>query len=363
MSDSDPIEVSQSPGRRRAKGLLRALLGLALFAAVLWWLAPDWGELATRVELRVGWIFVGLAGTTVASVVTAARWRLLAEAMGGTRLPYIAYFYGLVVTRFIGQFTSTLAMDLVGRGLALRSAGSERSLGHAATQVVLERLLDMVLPVLLLAWAVAEREGWIAAHLGIGPGASLLAVCALFFALAVPLLGPGVRLALRVYLALRLRLDKLRRRQVEAEAEAELDGPGAPKVDARLSAAIALFSLARFATVVIQFWGIAGAVGLAGLHAGGGVELGWLEMSAATPIAQLAGMLGLTPGGLGILEAGWAGGLGWVGLDPVDISLFVLAQRVGVIAFFGLLSALSWPFAPRAGVARGDAQAPEGAQT
>ena len=348
-SIDDEIVAAEDTGRRRLKSILRAVAGLAVFAAVLYWLAPDWAELGARAELHPGWLLFGLAGTTVASIVTAARWKLLAEAMGGTKLPYMAYFYGLVVTRFIGQFTSTLAMDLVGRGLALRSAGSERSLGHAAMQVVLERILDMVLPVLLLIWVLAVRDGW-PQRIGLGPGTSLLLCCAVFPAVAVPLLGPGVRLALKLYLALRLRLDRRRRAQVEADAEAELDhsqSDGTPPVTARLAGAVAIFSLLRFATVVVQFWGIALAVGL---------DLGWFEMTTATPIAQLAGMLGLTPGGLGILEAGWAGGLGWVGLDAVDISLFVLAQRMGVIAFFGLLSALSWPFAPRPG--KGEKQAP-----
>ncbi|EDM78285.1 hypothetical protein PPSIR1_08901 [Plesiocystis pacifica SIR-1] len=313
------------------KSTLRAVLGLILFAAVLSWLAPDWAALRDRVELHPGWIAVGLLGTTLASVVTAARWRLLAEAMGGTRLPYVAYFYGLVVTRFIGQFTSTLAMDLVGRGVALRSAGSDRSLGHAAMQVVLERLLDLVLPVVLLGWALALRQGWFDPLFGpeLAPGLSLLACAAVFMALAIPLLAPGVRVALWAYLGLKGLLARLRGREPKDAAPLET-----PPITLTLSSAVALYSVLRFATVVLQFWGIARAVGL---------DIGWVDMTAATPIAQLAGMLGFTPGGLGILEVGWAGGLGWVGLDAVAISLFVLAQRLGVITFFGLLSALSWP--------------------
>lgn len=325
------IEATEDPRRRRLKAGLQLLVGLALFAVVLRWLAPDWGELLARVDLRPGWAIVGLLGTTIASFATAARWKLLAEVMGGTRLPFIAYFYGIVLTRLLGQFTSTAAMDLVGRGVALRSAGSQRGIGHAAMQVVLERTLDAALPLVLIGWALAIQLD----ALPLIPSLSLLLACVVFVALAVPLLRPGVRLTLRLYLWLRLRIDRIRRRQIEAAIEAD---PEPPPVDLTLSAKVAAFSLLRFASVILQFWGIARAVG---------IELSWQQITTATPVAQLAGMIGLTPGGLGVLEAGWAGGLGWIGLDAIAISIFVLAQRLGVIVFFGLLSAISWPLAKR----------------
>ncbi|PRQ04380.1 hypothetical protein ENSA5_07830 [Enhygromyxa salina] len=330
-SIDEQIEAAESPGRNRLKSALRFVAGLALFAIVLRWLAPDWNELLASVDLDVGWALVGLAGTTAASFVTAARWRLLAEVMGGTKLPFAAYFYGLVVTRLLGQFTSTVAMDLVGRGAALRSAGSERGIGHAAMQVVLERTFDAVLPILLLVWALAVRDAW----LPVGATLSLALFCLVFMALAIPLLGPAVRVALRLYLWIRLRVGKRRREQL---VEAESSFASAPIVNTKLAAKVATYSVLRFATVVIQFWGIARAVG---------IEVSWEQMTAATPFAQLASILGLTPGGLGVIEAGWAGGLGWIGLSVVSISLFVLAQRVGVIAYFGLLSAISWPLAKR----------------
>ncbi|PRQ09270.1 lysylphosphatidylglycerol synthase transmembrane domain-containing protein [Enhygromyxa salina] len=329
----EQLAATERPARRRLEAALRFIVGAALFVVVLRWLAPNWGELAASVDLHLGWALVGVLGTTLASFVTAARWRLLAEVMGGTKLPFVAYFYGLVVTRLIGQFTSTLAMDLVGRGMALRSAGSERSLGHAATQVVLERIFDAALPLVLLTWALCVRDGW----LPVSPLVSLALFCLGFLALAIPLLRPAVGVALRLYLWLKLRVARWRRKQIETDSKRELDA--APTVDAALAAKVATYSLLRFAAVVVQFWGIARAVG---------IQVSWDQMAGATPVAQLAGMLGLTPGGLGVLEAGWVVGLGWVGLASVAISLFVLAQRVGVIASFGLLSAISWPLAKRA---------------
>lgn len=332
ISVDEQIEAAERPGRRRLKALARFAVGIALFAGVLHWLAPDWNALRDAVTFDWRFALLGLLGTTLASFVTATRWKLLAEAMGGTRLSFPTYFYALVVTRLLGQFVPTVAMDLLGRGAFLRSAGSERGLGHAATQVVLERMFDGLLPILLLVWAVSIRNAW----LPLTPLVSLAVFCVVFLILAIPFLRPGVRVALRVYLWLRLRLNRRRRVAVAAESEAEF--ADVPIVDAKLASSIALLSLARYMTVILQFFGIAGAVGL---------TVTWTQMTAATSVAQLAGLIGLTPGGLGVLEAGWAGGLGWVGLAAEPISLFVLAQRVGIISFFGLLSLISWPIASR----------------
>jgi uncharacterized protein (TIRG00374 family) len=330
--DDRVAPIVERRGVRHLKAAARFAVGLAVLGLVLWWLAPDWAALRATVRFDPSFALVGLLGTTIASFVTAARWRLLAEVMGGTRLSFASYFYALVLTRLGGQFVPTVAMDLVGRGVALRSAGSERGLGHAATQVVLERMFDGLLPILLLGWALSLRHAW----LPFDALTSLALICAAFLIFAIPFLRPGVRVALRFYLWARLRVSRRRRVELEAQAETELDAT--PLVDAKLARQVALLSLARYAAVILQFWGIARAVG---------VPVSWEQMTAAASVAQLAGLLGLTPGGLGVLEAGWAGGLGWVGLAAEPISLFVLAQRVGIISFFGILTLVSYPIAAR----------------
>ena len=92
-------------------------------------------------------------------------------------------------------------------------------------------------------------------------------------------------------------------------------------------------SLARYLAVLVQFWAVA---------AGLGIDLDALQIAAATPIGQLAGMVGVTPGALGIQEAGWLGALAWVGVEAPAIAVFVLGQRLVLTASFGLLSLASW---------------------
>jgi uncharacterized membrane protein YbhN (UPF0104 family) len=211
-------------------------------------------------------------------------------------------------------------MDTLGRGVALRSAGNERGLGHSLTPIVLERVFDLVLPIIVGIWALATREQLA----DVDPALALALAAAVFLALAVPLLAPLARLALAVYAL-------FARRRAGFE-------PSPIDVSRGVAAGVAGLSLARFACVVLQFWAVALAFG---------IEVGWLEMAAATPLAQITSLMGFTPGSWGFQEIGWALGLGWVELAPEAIALFVLAQRVAVTSYFGVLSLISWPFARR----------------
>ena len=313
----------------RLAAALRFGLGLGLVAAIVWWLLPSPQEreqLLARLQPDPLYLLLGFLCTLAASVVTSARWQLMSEqTMGGTRLPYVAYFHALVLTRVLGQVSSTLVMDLVGRGVALRSAGSQRDLGHAITQAILERIFDVVLPLMMLAWAILAWQGHADATTAT---ASFALVCVLFAALSVVLLAPLTSLALRIHAALR-RL-RARRRQTSSPAEPD---PAPVRLPRTLALRVGLLSLARYLTVLAQFWTVAIGVG---------VGVSFFQIAAATPLGQLAGMAGFTPGALGIQEAGWLGAFTWVGLDAVAIGLFVLSQRLISTLYFSILSLLSW---------------------
>lgn len=319
--------------RPRLRAALKLGLGLGLVAGLVWWLVPGGDELRAafaRAELRPAWLGVCLLATFAATLVTSARWRLMAESMGEARLPLIAYFHSLALTKILGQVSSTFVMDIVGRGVALRAAGSQRGLGHAITQAVLERVFDLVLPVMLLAWALfAWRGAWD----GEAATASFAGVCLVFAALASVSLAPLTRLALRVYAFARALRARIRR--VPA-ADAEL---APPVVNRRLAVRIGVYSLLRYLSAMLLFWSTA---------AGIGVDFTFFQIAAATPIGQLASMLGFTPGALGIQEAGWVGGFKWVGAEDAAIALFVLSSRLIMTASFAVLVLVSWPLLRRA---------------
>lgn len=316
-------EPSRTPSAALViKAIARLALGLALFAGLVYWMAPPWEEIEDQVHLSIPWLLVSLAGSAFANLVTAARWKLLSETMGASRLPYGVYFHTLALTRVIGQFLPTVLVDVLGRGAALKAAGSKSRLGQLITPVVLERLLDLLLPLTLLGWAVAVN---LRPDPLLPPWPSLVALLVVLVALGIPLLGPMVAVALRLYGWLR----RLRKR------DRSLAMPQTPSVSAPLAARIVVFSVLRYTGILFQYWG-AGA--------GLGVLLAPLVLVSAAPLAQLAGLVGITPGGLGVQEGGWVAALAQLGQDKASIVVFMAGTRLMMSVNFGLLTLLSWPW-------------------
>jgi len=324
-SAASPTEPAVARGRTHAvvKGVAQLALGVALFAAIVWWVAPPWDEIADRIQLSPQWLVVSLAGTFVATLVTAARWKLLSETMGSSHLPYGIYFHYLALTRLIAQVLPTVLVDVLGRGAALKAAGSDSRLGQLIAPVVLERVLDLLLPLSLLGWALAVHLHVL--PLWLDPWASFAVFVAVFIALAIPLMHPLVRACLWAYGVLR----RLRQR------DRTLQPPPAPDVTVPLAARIVVLGVLRYASIQFQYWG-AGA--------GLGVVLPALVLVMATPLAQLAGLIGITPGGLGMQEGGWAAALEQLGQDPAAIVVFMASTRLMYAVNFGVLTLASWPW-------------------
>lgn len=302
--------------RRWLVSFARFALGIAILGALLWWLGPDWHEFEQALEFHPGYWLLSFVGTVAAVGFTAARWQLLNERMTATRLPFSVYFHSIALTRFIGQFTSMMLMDFVGRGAGLRAAGSRQNLGHLLTPVLLERLLDLLLPAVLLAWAIAVHQ----TAVGDAPWLTLALLLTVFAIGVVPLIQPIARLAVALY----LRLKRWRGAPVDAHEV---------QVATSTAAYISGYSLLRYASALLQFFGTGAAAG---------VMFEPDVLLSAFSASQLSAILAITPGGLGIQEVGWVGAFRWLAQEETAIAVFVVAARVLQAFNFGVLSLFTY---------------------
>jgi uncharacterized membrane protein YbhN (UPF0104 family) len=219
-----------------------------------------------------------------------------------------------LLARVLGFFVSAVAMDVIGRKLGLKAQGHTESTANVIGQVVIERWLDIVIPLALVAsWLIDHERAlqdwrWLAAALATGLGLGTLT------------LRPVVAVVGMVH-----RWFARRKTGVTIE-------PPKRHLSTRQTLLIVGPSALRWFSIVAHNFAFALAVGVS-------IDVGALTLGTAA--SQLAAVAAFTPGGLGIQDLAWTLGL-QVGLDPTEATRIAFVQRAGLMAAFGTLAALAW---------------------
>lgn len=338
LDPGGPEVALRRPAGRRGRVRGSVVLAVVLFGLIAWY---GWREGASAVQgLRPLEAAGAFLATAAATLVSARRWQGLTELLTGeAHVPGRVYYRSLMAGRALGFLLPQGVGDLGVRAVVQRATASGSLLGPMAA-VGLERALDATLVALLAPAALAGLLGRL-------QGAGLVWAFGLAFGLWLVLFVLLSRPVFRGlagflgWLAGRRPAGRLRRLRLGETAEAvrrlaERPGP--------LWTAGALTGL-RYLLIAAQFALVARALGLG--------AVGFLETLAALPGAQAGLMLGLTPGGLGLLEGGFYAGLRAQAVPSDQTAAFVLGQRVLVTLFTLSLAALAW-LLPVEGKGRGD---------
>ena len=298
---------------KRTSRVLQWLLAVALVALFL--VLVDTSEL--RRLPQVSWPWLGGVLLASAGLVwsAAARWRNIAiVTVGGGSASLTRYLHAFLLGRVLGFLLPAEATDVGIRTLALRRS-EKFSLAGAAYTVLLDRLLDLIVLLWLVVPALLHLGGWIgqSTALGIGLAGIVLTPVAV---------GRRHRAALRRLTRAYSRMVRLLRflpGNLGAEIP-EFERQGAEVArEGRAFFIIYVLSAVKLLMVVARFYFVARALDV--------------PVSAATafvcvPLAQAAALAAVTPGGLGILEAGWYGILRWAGLASQETVLLVIGWRL-----------------------------------
>jgi uncharacterized membrane protein YbhN (UPF0104 family) len=96
--------------------------------------------------------------------------------------------------------------------------------------------------------------------------------------------------------------------------------------------ALGVLTLAKYLSVVFRFMSILGFCG---------IGLPMSNVFWGTALAQLGLVIGITPGGLGFVEAGWTGALHVFRISPAEIAQFLIVQRLLIFACVILVGAIA----------------------
>jgi len=304
--------------------LVLQLLSLVLFGLILWLGGPEAWQQALAGdprEILAAFLLIGSA-----TVLSTTRLRLIADSIVGRGLPSWRRFYHLNMTaRALGLIVPRSLSTLVGKSVALRAMGI--SLRRSIWIVVMDNLFDLGLlgiltvPSLFFLKGGASSGGFIALALGL----TLALAGGLWWATAT-----GRLLSLVGWLRRIPRLASALRLGPDIAADPLPDYSTALQ-------ALGLSVLLNGALAACCYY-IARAVGLA---------YPWPLFAAGFPATQLSLVLAVTPGGLGLFDAGWYGVLLLGGIPHQEALTFVIAQRAYVFVFvlvwagFGTLLSLT----------------------
>jgi len=286
------------------------LLSLVLFGAILWLGGPQAWRQVVQGDARFILISFLLIGS--ATMLSANRLRLIARAVAGRELAPWQRFYHLNMTaRALGLVVPRGLSTVAGKSVAIHALGV--SLKRSIWIVLTDSFFDLsllgalVLPALWFLKGGVAPLGFIALALG-----TILALAGgLWWATATGRLRSLARGLRHIpWLASALHLDR--------EVTADLLLPHSTTLQA-LGLSVLLNS-----ALVACFYYTARAIGL---------PYPWHLFAASFPATQLSLVLAVTPGGLGLIDAGWYGLLLLGGVPRQEALTFVIAQRAYVFVF------------------------------
>lgn len=301
-----------------SKGLVYALLGILLMAAIFTWAGEDVFDALATVSLTGILLYVVITGAL--TTISAVRWGMLTNlAAGKTLCNYRTYYLYFIISRAFGELFLPQSMS----DFIVRPALVRFNQHTSLLQVMGGALLDRMIDILILTAALLPSALFIFAD--VKPlyfwGLLLFLLAGLFILLVIISLR-YVKRSGQWVVGCSEWMSKRHNSMVQragiklAQIGRELTlFEGKP----RQLQLVFFLSLARFVLIGLQFYALVWVTD---------VDITLTQVMAGVPGAQLATILAITPGAIGFREGGFAGAFSLMGVSTEAIKIFVPLQRV-----------------------------------
>jgi uncharacterized protein (TIRG00374 family) len=295
---------------KRWLSILLNLLGLILFALIVWWGGPETWQQLLAGDWR--WVLVGLLLHGVVGMLSGWRLQLAAEVVAGRPLASWRRFYHLSMTaRALAIILPRSVSTFGGKSVGLRAMGL--SLRRGLWAILIDNGFDIVLLAALSIPGVFLLQGAIGVPLFLW---LLVVVTALTAVIVWWATQPH-------------RLDFLFRwiqrwRWLAQKLKLEGETAVLPLPTPRQSLHILAITFAIHILLAFTAYALAQAIDL---------SLSWISFLAIQPITQLSLVAAIAPGGLGTYDFTWLGLLLLVGVTQAEANIYAVAQRIYVTVF------------------------------
>lgn len=298
------------------------LVGILIFALILYLGGvEDWQQI---IQSDWRYLLAGLAAALVWNLIAAYRWFLIADAVteGKHGPAYRYYFTYHMLGMAIGQLVPISVGMLGGRPVALSLSGTV-PLRRAVLSVVLDKFFDVILALSLLIPIACYLVDWISLPLALGLIAVIVVVEASLIGwqyermmrwLARVALGLSRPLVRVPFIGQRL-MSRLPQ-QLERLANETF-------VTNRKAVQLFGLTLILYSLLAVRLMLIALALRL---------EIPWYLLAMGVAVTQFTLIFSITPGSLGILEAGWYA-VFLLGDQVAVYTVFVIGRRAFVLIY------------------------------
>lgn len=291
---------------RKSNRVAGLLFGLVLFAGIIYFLSGA-DSLAAIGHIKVSHLLIITVITLAINGVGAFRWKLLLSGFGIANLRWRLLFENIMLARLTGHAFSNIIGDVAVRVHGLHHEKVKAS--GVIISVVAEKTFEALLLLsVLVGWFFLVLTGVGEAHSN-------------YYGLLIS----GLVLAFTSQLPFRFAFWWFKRKRMGLEGEDQIVPGFLPGLQvAGLSLLKYLLVTFRFVTV---FWML-------------GITMDPLKVFYGTSFAQLGLAGSITPGGIGLVEAGWTGYLAYIGVATSSIGQFLLVQRVVITICIALATAI-----------------------
>ena len=315
--------------------LIWLAVGVALFLGLVWYGGTS--DLSRVLEANPSWLVGAFASTVFLTVFWTRRWGLLANKLSdSSAVSGWWYYHCLILSRAVSLFVPE-SIGAFGTGtVSLRfSGGVPMTIGLYS--LVLDRLFDLLTAVTLAVPALLFV-------LGIWPAIPSYALYISILGLLGVILEVKHRTItiwllksyswlIRVGAGIPVIGSRLQPLEIhEEDLESLLTAQDARK--------LYFSNLGKLLFVVLRWYSLAMAFRLP-------VSFAWILFGSS--VVQISRIFSVTPGSLGVLEAGWYAVLSLKGIDSSLIIAFLIGQRVFISTFVLILAVITqlvtvfWP--------------------
>jgi uncharacterized protein (TIRG00374 family) len=303
---------------RIATFAIQLVLGVLLFAGLMYWAGIDASTLALMGDLQWGGLLGAFAFTALLIFFISYRWNLIVNSLAGKKvLSQAESFFYVLLGRTIGFVLPKDFSDMLARA-ALLTRRNGVSIHISTNSLILDKLLDLIVSIVFLGPSLLFVSGSLgtAQSLGVLTLALVLGFALLTFS------GTGIfKLIFRFYnFAVGGLLSLLRRKFQPVDP--------AP-IPSRTISVGYLASIAKQFSIGVRVLFLCQAVG---------INLTAAPALFGASISQMSYVVAVTPDGLGVFDAAWYAVLLALGTPEQLIALFLIVQRVFTILAIGLMT-------------------------